>query len=162
MMVTRFAQHVRTIVKAAEVEARTSGSPTVEAEHVLLAISALDGTDAQRVLASAGLDHHAIKLALEREVHQSLSAAGITIDPGQLPHATIDPSRHLRMGASTKMALERAAKASAGARQMQPCHLLIGVLGAQGGTVPRMLALAGVDQGNLAERVGSTTDGKTQ
>jgi ATP-dependent Clp protease ATP-binding subunit ClpA len=162
MMVTRFAQHVRTIVTAAEVEARTSGSPTVEAEHVLLAICALDGTDAQRVLASAGLDHHAVTLALEQEVHQSLRAAGITIDPGRLPRATIDSSRHLPMGASTKKALERAAKASAGARQMQPCHLLIGVLGAQAGTVPRMLAVAGVDQGTLTERVQRATDGKTQ
>jgi ATP-dependent Clp protease ATP-binding subunit ClpA len=162
MMVTRFTKHVRTIVNAAEVEARATGSPTVEAEHVLLAISALEGTEAQRVLASAGLDHHAIKLALKREVHQSLSAAGITIDPGQLPHATIDPSRHLRLGASARIALERAVKASAGARQIQPCHLLIGVLGAQAGTVPRMLALAGVDQGNLTERVRSATDGTTQ
>jgi D-alanyl-D-alanine carboxypeptidase len=66
------------------------------------------------------------------------------------------------MGASTKMALERAAKASAGARQMQPCHLLIGVLGAQTGTVPRMLAVAGVDQGTLTERVQRATDAKTQ
>lgn len=161
-MVTRFTKHVRTIVNAAEVEARATGSPTVEAEHVLLAISALEGTEAQRVLASAGLDHHAIKMALEREVRHSLSAAGITIDPGQLPHATIDPSRHLRLGASARIALERAVKASAGARQIQPCHLLIGVLGAQAGTVPRMLALAGVDRGNLTERVRSATDGTTQ
>jgi len=161
-MVTRFTQHVRTIVKEAEVEARASGSPTVEGEHVLLAISALEGTEAHRLLASAGLDHHAIKLALKREVQQSLSAAGMTIDPGQLPHATIDPSRRLRLSASARIGLERAVKASAGARQIQPCHLLIGVLGAQEGTVPRMLALAGVDQGNLSERVRSATEGTTQ
>jgi len=36
------------------------------------------------------------------------------------------------------------------------------VLGAQAGTVPRMLALAGVDQGTLTERVRSATDGATQ
>jgi ATP-dependent Clp protease ATP-binding subunit ClpA len=161
MMVTRFTQHARAIVRSAEAEARASGSPAVEAEHLLLAISALAGTAAQRVLASAGLDHHAIKTALQREVHQSLSAAGITIDPGQLPHATIDPSRHLRLGASARIAIERAARASAGSRQIQPCHLLIGVLGAQAGTVPRTLALAGVDQGDLTERVRSATGGTT-
>jgi ATP-dependent Clp protease ATP-binding subunit ClpA len=162
MMVTRFTQHARAIVKAAEVEARASGSPTLEAEHLMLAICALEGTAAQRVLASAGLDKQAIKLALEREVHQSLSAAGMTIDPGQLPHPTINSSRHVRLAASAKIALERAVKASAGARQIQPCHLLIGVLGAQVGTVPRMLALAGVDQGNLTERVRRATDGSTR
>jgi ATP-dependent Clp protease ATP-binding subunit ClpA len=161
MMVTRLTQHVRTVVNAAEVEARASGTSTVEAEHVLLAVSALEG-EAQRLLASAGLDHHAIKLALKREVHQSLSAAGITIDPDHFALATIDPSRHLRLGASAKTAIERAVKASSGARQIQPCHLLIGVLGAQAGTVPRMLALAGVDQGTLTERVRSATDGATQ
>ena len=161
-MVTRFRQHVRTIVKKAEVEARASGSPTVEAEHLLLAISAHEGTQAQHLLASVGLDHHGIKLALSREVHQSLGAAGLTIDPGLLPHATVDPSRHLRLGASAKTALERGARASAGARQIQPRHLLIGVLGAQGGTVPRMLALAGVDQGHLTESLRSAIDETTQ
>ncbi len=44
---------------------------------------------------------------------------------------------------------------------MQPGHLLIGVLGAQLGTVPRTLAIAGVDQHNLTERVRTTTDGNT-
>lgn len=161
-MITRFTQHVREILTAAEVEARAADSPTVEAEHVLLALSARAGTDAQRVLASAGLDHHAIRLALRREVHQSLSAAGITIDPGQLPPATFEPSRRPRLGASARTALERAVKASAGARQIQPCHLLAGVLGAHAGTVPRTLALARVDQGDLTERVRSATDGPTR
>ena len=121
--------------------ARDSGSPSVEAEHVLLAISALEGTAAQRLLASAGLDHPAIKLALKQEVRQSLSAAGITIDPDQRSILTnsrprsIDPSRPLRLGASARMTIERAAKASTGARQIHPHLLLIGVPEAQAGTV---------------------------
>ena len=48
--------------------------------------------------------------------------------------------------------LERAVKAAAGQRQIRPGHLLLGVLGAQAGTVPRALALAGVNQGDLAAR----------
>jgi len=44
---------------------------------------------------------------------------------------------------------------------MQPGHLLIGVLGAQLGTVLRTLAIAGVDQHNLTARVRTTTDGNT-
>ncbi len=161
-MITRFAQHARTVVKSAEVEARASASPTIEAEHVLLALSGLEHTSVQDVLTSAGLDHQAIKLALEREVRQSLSAAGVTIDPDQYADATVDPSRHLRLGASARTALERAVKASAGSRRIQPGHLLIGVLGAQAGTVPRMLTIAGVDQATLTERVRSTTNGTHQ
>ena len=161
-MITRFTQHARTAVRTAEVEARACASPTIEAEHVLLALSALERTSAQDVLTSAGLDHEAIKLALEREVHQSLSAAGVTIDPDQYRDATVDPSRHLHLGASARTALERAVRASAGSRRIQLGHLLIGVLGAQAGTVPRMLAIAGVDQAALTERVRNMTDGPAQ
>ena len=56
------------------------------------------------------------------------------------------------MAASGKLVLERALKAAAGRGQIQPGHLLLGVLAAQAGTVPRALALAGVDQGDLAAR----------
>ena len=38
----------------------------------------------------------------------------------------------------------------AGSRLVEAEHLLLGVLAAQAGTVPRALALAGVDQADLA------------
>ena len=48
--------------------------------------------------------------------------------------------------------LQRALKAAVGQRQIRPGHLLLGVLGAQAGTVPRALALPGLDQGDLTAR----------
>ena len=49
-MVTRFTRHARTVVTAAEQEARATGSNRLEAEHVLLAISRLDDQEARGLL----------------------------------------------------------------------------------------------------------------
>ena len=94
----------------------------------------------------------AIRAALDREFRQSLAAAGVTLAPGGLPAASRDPNRRARLAASGKLVLERALKADRGERPDPPGHLLLGVLAAQAGTVPRALALAGVDQGDLAAR----------
>ncbi len=151
-MVTRFAEYARVIVRDAEEEAKMAGSPSIEAEHLLLALAAARGTDAGQVLAAAGLDHAAVQAALDREMRHSLTVAGVELPPDGLPRASRDPSRRARLGASSKLVFERAAKAAAGQRQLRPGHLLLGVLGAQAGTVPRALALAGVDQAELAAR----------
>jgi D-alanyl-D-alanine carboxypeptidase len=151
-MVTRLAKQARVIVRQAEKEAAAAGSPVTESEHLLLAMAAVLGTEAQRVLASAGLDRDSIRDALDREMRQSLGAAGVVVPPGGLPWASQDPARRARIGASSKLALQRALKAATGQRQIRPGHLLLGVLGAQAGTVPRALVLAGADQRDLTAR----------
>jgi len=151
-MVLRFAEHARAIVRQAEQEAEEAGSPVIEAEHLLLAMTGEHGSEARDVLASAGLDRDGLRAALDREFRQSLSAAGVTLPAGGLPRASGDPARQAHLAASGKVVLERAVKAAAGQRQIRPGHLLLGVLGAQAGTVPRALALAGVDQACLAAR----------
>ncbi|HXP21284.1 MAG TPA: Clp protease N-terminal domain-containing protein, partial [Streptosporangiaceae bacterium] len=75
-MVVRFAEHARAIVRQAEEEAAEAGSPVVEAEHLLLAMTGEHGSEARDVLASAGLDRDGIRAALDREFRQSLAAAG--------------------------------------------------------------------------------------
>jgi D-alanyl-D-alanine carboxypeptidase len=160
-MVTRFTSQARTVIAAAEQEARASRSSSLEAEHVLLAISTLDDVDARPVLSDVGLDHAAIERALKDEVLTSLSTAGIDIDPARLPQATADPSRRIRFGTSAKASLRRAAGAAAGTRQIKPGHLLLGVLEAEHGTVPRALAIAGFDRVALVERVRSAIDSPT-
>jgi len=151
-MPIRFVVQARAIVRQAEKEAAEAGSPLIGAEHLLLAMAGEHGIEARDVLASAGLDRDAIRAALDREFRQSLAAAGVTLASGGLPAASRDPNRRARMAASGKLVLERALKAAAGQGQIQPGHLLLGVLAAQAGTVPRALALAGVDQGDLAAR----------
>ena len=56
-----------------------AGSPAIEAEHMLLAMTGQHGIEARDVLASAGLDQDAIRAALDREFRQSLAAAGVTL-----------------------------------------------------------------------------------
>ena len=151
-MAIRFVVQARAIVREAEKEAAETGSPLIGAEHLLLAMTGEHGIEARDVLASAGLDRDALRAALDGEFRQSLAAAGVTLPPGGLPAASRDPARRARMAASGKLVLERALKAAAGRGQIRPGHLLLGVLAAQAGTVPRALALAGVDAGDLSSR----------
>jgi D-alanyl-D-alanine carboxypeptidase len=95
-----------------------------------------------------------VKEALHREFAQSLSAAGVSLDAYDLPRATPDPSRRPRPGAWYRPAMERMA-AACGRRHLRSGHLLLGILGAEVGTVPRALTAAGVDRVSLTERVRS-------
>ena len=151
-MITRFAEHARAVVRQAESEAAAAGSPVIEAEHLLLALASAPGTEAYDVLTAAGLGHDAVSAALDEEMRQSLAVAGVALPPGGLPRPSRNAARKARLGASSKLALQRALKTTAGQRQIRPGHLLLGVLGAQAGTVPRALAVAGADQALLTLR----------
>jgi retron-type reverse transcriptase len=63
-----------------------------------------------------------------------------------------------RPGMDAKMALRRATIAAKdrGDRQLTPTHILIGILRAREGTVPRTLAAAGVDPAELAAHAEAT------
>jgi D-alanyl-D-alanine carboxypeptidase len=148
---TAFDKYLRTILVRAEHEADEDGSATVEARHMLLAVAAERESTTRVVLDSAGLDVHAIRDALDREFEYSLNAVGVSRESYGLPRPT-RLSSHPRLGASAKLALERGV-ASAGRKQaVRPAHVLLGILLAQVGTVPRALTLAGVDRETLAAR----------
>lgn len=157
-MVVRFAEHARAIVRQAEEEAGDAGSRMIEAEHLLLAMTGEHGAEARDVLGAVGLDRDGVRAALDREFRQSLAAAGIILPADGLPHASRDPARQAHLAASGKLVIERALKAALGQRQIRPGHLLLGVLAAQAGTVPRALALADVDSGDLAARTRQALD----
>jgi ATP-dependent Clp protease ATP-binding subunit ClpA len=150
-----FDKYLKTMLDQAGTEARLDGSTTVEAQHVLLAIAADPGSAAGRVLASAGLDRGAVREALDREFERSLSVAGVSRSAFGLPAASPDPQRVPHLGASVRLALERAV-ASRTRQGLQPPHLLLGILQSEVGTVPRALALAGVDRADLVARVVET------
>ncbi|MEO8329358.1 MAG: Clp protease N-terminal domain-containing protein, partial [Candidatus Nanopelagicales bacterium] len=151
-MVTRFTAHARSVVKNAEGEARRCRSSVIEAEHLFLAMSAQPDAEVAKLLASVGLTHKSIEDALEKEFAASLQAAGVSVERSRLGGPRVESSGRMRMGASSKAALVRAATAASGSRQIESAHLLIGVLGAHLGTVPRALRLAGVDQADLMAR----------
>ena len=152
-MVNAFGTYVHTIIDQAGHHASQDGSATIEAQHLLLAIAAQQGTTAHQVLISVGLDQQAIREALDREFEHSLRAAGVSLAAFDLPQPSSDPRRSARVGASAKLALERGVAAAARKQDLRPAHLLLGILEARLGTVPHALALAGIDQADLTVRV---------
>jgi D-alanyl-D-alanine carboxypeptidase len=112
-------------------------------------MSARPDTDAGTVLASVGLTHDTIEQALGQEFEASLAVAGVSVLAKDLGRPSPEPPRRLRLSASFKSAMERSVNAAKGSRQIRPAHLLLGLLGAQAGTVPRALHFAGVNQTEL-------------
>jgi ATP-dependent Clp protease ATP-binding subunit ClpA len=148
---TEFETYLHAVLMRAEHEAREDGSKTIEAQHMLLAIAAVGAPATQCVLDTAGLDHETIRGALEREFEHSLSVVGVSARSYDLPAPSRGPS-HPKMGASAKLVMERGVFGAARKKDLRPAHLLLGVLRAEAGTVPRALALAGVDKADLVAR----------
>jgi ATP-dependent Clp protease ATP-binding subunit ClpA len=151
------AKDVRTIlVRDAREAARRDGSRTIEAEHVLLALAAMEGNPAARLLADAGLTEDAIRAALDREWEESLAVAGIAVEIGLLPQASMDHSRDPQIGESVRLLLKRAMDAPprAGGTRIGTVRILAGLLDTDHGRVARALQTAGVDR--LALRARAT------
>ena len=151
------ARAAATLQRARE-EAKAAGSRSVEAEHLLLAIAAHKGTEAQRILATVGLDHEAILAALDREFEESLAGAGVSLSAFGLPSASPGRDRIPRWGTSFKLALQRAPKTGPAGR-LDSTRILLGILRARVGTVARALSLAGIDRMALAARAEQALTG---
>ncbi|MGW2157980.1 Clp protease N-terminal domain-containing protein [Nonomuraea sp. NPDC001699] len=148
--------YINDIVLRGAAEAREEGSAATEAHHLLLAIAAVEGTAAHRVLTAAGFGRQAVRDALHREFEHSLEAVGVSLASHDLPKPFRDPKDQPKPGASARLALERGFAAAKGKKDLRPAHLLLGVLSADAGIVPRALALAGVDRAGLMDRVKET------
>lgn len=142
MFNSRFTPQAKGVFIAAERLSRRRGDRTLEAEHLLLALAELGEPELAEV---------DVEAALDRQFEHALSAAGVQV-PIPAPRAL---KRNPGVGASTKQAIERAFRVSIerGDKKVLRGHMLLGVLAAEEGTVPRALALAGVDRDALAGRV---------
>jgi len=138
-MFERFTSEARAAVQRADDEARALGSRTVEAEHLLLAVSD-----------TIGVDRGDLVDALEAELAASLSTVGVQ-DAAPPPRATgLKP----KFGTSAKVALHGALANAMEIRDRRigPEHIARGVLMAEYGTVPRTLDRAGIDRFALLHR----------
>jgi len=151
---TAFPTYMRTILEQAGPEAQLDHSTTIEAQHVLLAMASRAGTEASEFLESVGLDHRAIRAALDLEFTHTLRAAGVSVDVTELQRTENTAQRPLQLGTSVQHALERGLGATREAPR--PAHVLLGILQADIGTLPRALALAGFDRTALIARVRQT------
>jgi ATP-dependent Clp protease ATP-binding subunit ClpA len=153
---TTFKKYLQTILDQGAREAAKEGSATVEAQYLLLAIAADQERTTHQLLASVGLDYAAIRAALDREFEQSLSAAGVSRAAFDLPQPSNAPERSPQPGASVKLVLERGLASTVHKGDLQPACLLLGIVQARLGTVPRTLELAGVDRADLVARIQQT------
>ncbi|MEU8148928.1 Clp protease N-terminal domain-containing protein [Nonomuraea sp. NPDC048901] len=152
--------YINAIIEQGAAEAQEDGSSAIEAHHLLLAIAAGEGTAAHRVLTAAGLGRQAIRDALDREFEHSLSAVGVSVASFDLPKPAAAPEPP-KLGASARLAIERGFTAATGKKDLRPAHLLLGILDTEIGTVPRALALAGLDRVDLMARAREALAGNS-
>lgn len=157
---------LREIVIAAIDEAMQCGAATVEAAHLLLALTTRRGPVVD-VLAEVGLDHDGVLRALRIERDASLRYAGV--EPVGDDRLVSTPSRSRpRFGTSAREALAvghrmqstesslrtRPSRGGGRGRRRSAVGIVaLGILHAELGTMPRMLELAGIDRRTLAVRI---------
>lgn len=148
-MIDRMTTAARRSVRAAELEAMRQGAAAIESEHLLVALADDDAT--AQPMADHGLSRASLLELLDQERRRSLSFAGVEMDAAALARGP--EVRKVRLGRSTKDALIRAVRDSARSRGIDSRALLRAVLRAETGTVPRVLALAGIDGPTLADQL---------
>lgn len=135
-------------------EAKQDGANVIEAEHMLLALAATPDNDAARLLKEFGLDHERLADALNEERRQTLAFVGMKAADAKVGEAT-ELDNGPSLGTSAKMAVRRALIGSRHERRrarLRGTDLLAGILEAEFGTVPRALAIAGIDRAALLAR----------
>ncbi|HEV3400728.1 MAG TPA: Clp protease N-terminal domain-containing protein [Acidimicrobiales bacterium] len=142
------------LIKRAGVEARRLGAPALEAEHLLLAM--VDGPGAPaRVLSSLGLSRERITEALDRELAAALARADLHVAPLPRPRA-VDHGGRLEWGESARRAAER----SIGESPDHPgLRMLLAVVHAEGGVVPRLVRELGLSVEDVERAVARTSMG---
>jgi ATP-dependent Clp protease ATP-binding subunit ClpA len=151
-MFERFVADARRVAVEATSVAAGLGSPSVEAEHLLVSIAA-SPNPAGLALRDAGLDAAEVRDAIQRDFERVLGRVGV--DASGWGIASNCRRTKPGWGASAKQALERAfveAKRR-GDRRIDCEHILLGLLRAEYGTVPRLLAAEGIDRDELTGRL---------
>jgi ATP-dependent Clp protease ATP-binding subunit ClpA len=144
------------LVRQFEVEAKQRFAKFVEAEHMLLALATEPENEAGRLLYESGLSHARIDSALLEERRRSLAFVGVEALAENQTEAT-ELDSPLSLGTSAKAAIKRGLFASRDSRPHRPhlqgTDLLLGILQAELGTVPRALAIAEFDRDALILRI---------
>jgi len=151
-MFERFVRDARIVALEATSVAAGLGSSSVEAEHLLISLAAGDSR-AGVALREVGLDAPELRDAVQRDFERVLGRVGIDASGVDLP-ANCRRTKP-RWGASAKQGLERALVEAKrrGDRKIGTEHILLGLLRAEHGTVPRVLAAEGIDRDELTGRL---------
>lgn len=146
-------RNVMVLLKRAEAETRALGAPACEAEHILLALLEEPGVAASAVLCSLGLSRERITEALERELASALARARVYVAELPRPRAQGGSGR-IRWGESAQRAVERSIRE----RPDDPSlRILLAIVHAESGVMPRLLAELGVSVGDVEAAVSRAT-----
>lgn len=140
------ARELRAVMTRAQELAAERGAPAVEAEHLLLATAEYPQSRGGAFLAVQGLDADALRAAFRAEREHALGGLGL---PGFRESDLVATPRRRkpRWGTSARESWERGFRMARGGREhVSSLNLVVGVLSAELGTVPRALSLAGVDR----------------
>jgi ATP-dependent Clp protease ATP-binding subunit ClpA len=148
----RFVADARRVALEANSVAAGLGSPTVEAEHLLVSLASGDDP-AGRALRDVGLDPPEVREAIHRDFERVL--AGVGVDASGMDLSANCRRTKPRWGASAKHGLERALVEAKRRRDRHigTEHILLGLLRAPRGAVPRILEAEGVDRDELTGRL---------
>jgi ATP-dependent Clp protease ATP-binding subunit ClpA len=148
-----FSGHLRSIVDRARAVAVSRGSTTIEAEHLLLAVLEHPSVRLHDGLRTLWLTGEMVTDALDREFEDALCAVGVTPPPSIVPAAP----RVSRpgWGQSAKLAWARTAEAAAarGVTRLDDRHLVIGIVRAEAGVIPRLLERLGLTRAAIEQAV---------
>lgn len=149
-MFERFSRSARATVKAARHIAADNGSPTVEAEHLLLALTQHSSARTRRALQSLGVSDQAVHAALDEEFAHALQTVGVaTTTP---PRPLSRPMRSSpRFGQSAKLALERTLQVALdrGHKSLDDSHILVALTQAEAGVIPGVLRALNVTPSDI-------------
>jgi ATP-dependent Clp protease ATP-binding subunit ClpA len=149
-MFERFSRSTRVVIEHAQKLAVADGADTVEAEHLLLALTQVADEPTARGLATLGMTEPTVRAALDEEFTQALATVGVA--------ATVPPRRPSRQGRtnpkwgqSAKLVLVRSLQVAIdrGHKPIDDRHLLIAISQAEAGVIPHVLQTLHVSASDL-------------
>jgi ATP-dependent Clp protease ATP-binding subunit ClpA len=160
MMLFRVTDRSRRSVEAAFEEARMLGHDSLGDEDLLLGILRTDEGIAAVALSSLGVTLERARESSEEMFSDALSSIGISLEEvrreaGEAFEMSIPDERRIPYSVPAKDALVRARKEMRrlGDAYLGTEHVLLGILGNEGGTAIRMLAGMGVSREMLEDRL---------
>jgi ATP-dependent Clp protease ATP-binding subunit ClpA len=136
----RFSRSARATVKRAQRVAAEEGAGSVEAEHLLLALTQQASDRTARALHALSVTDVTVRAALDREFADALRAVGVVAPVGPGPSSGLTTSTP-RWGQSAKLALMRTLQVALdrGHKRIEDHHILLALTHAEAGVIPRVL-----------------------
>ncbi len=149
-MFERFSRTARSTVKRARDIAAAGGSETIEAEHLLLALTQTASNPTAHALRSLGVTEATVRSALDDEFARALQTVGVLAPAPASRLLRPNPSTP-KWGQSAKLALERTLQIAVdrGHKRIDDRHILLALSQAEAGVIPRVLRVLDVTPGGI-------------